>query len=178
MASVASPETSSLIRPSRTEASSESSPANEAVARRNSSLRASRAYPVPPSCVWPEGTASVASGPRPTGRADITLNLDSRSLPPLAVAVPEIKIGKGTRCSAVELRRPKPTIGFEPIPAAYQAKDPSPAHQARPKAVTAPEIKSSSGKRDLNPQGQFLRLIRAIRSTSQIHAGRQCSVVQ
>jgi len=38
--------------------------------------------------------------------------------PSVVVAVPEIKIGKGTRCSAIELRQPKPTIGFEPIPAA------------------------------------------------------------
>jgi hypothetical protein len=46
------------------------------------------------------------------------LNLDMAKLPLLDVAVPEIKIGKGTRCSAIELRQPKPTIGLEPIPAA------------------------------------------------------------
>lgn len=57
-------------------------------------------------------------------------------LPSLNEAVPEIKIGKGTRCSTIELHRPRPVIGFEPIPAAYQAKYPPPAHQARPRAVT------------------------------------------
>ena len=68
-------------------------------------------------------------GPRPARgqpcvprSADVALNLDVAKLPLLDVAVPEIKIGKGTRRSAIELRQPKPTIGFEPIPAAYKAK--------------------------------------------------------
>ena len=55
----------------------------------------------------------------------------ARHVGPLNEAVPEIKIGKGTRCSTIELHRPRPMIGFEPISAALQAKYPPPAHQAR-----------------------------------------------
>jgi hypothetical protein len=62
--------------------------------------------------------ASVASGPRPADRANFTLNLDIAKPPFLKEAVPEIKIGKGTSCSTIELHRPGPMIGFEPISAA------------------------------------------------------------
>jgi hypothetical protein len=70
------------------------------------------------------GTTSVASGPHPADRANFRLNLDIARPPSLNEGVPEIKIGKGTRCSTIELHQPRPVIGFEPIPAAYQVKYP------------------------------------------------------
>jgi hypothetical protein len=79
---------------------------------------------VPRSALVGPAGGNGFGGQRPASpeRADVTLNLDMAKLPPLDVAVPEIKIGKGTRCSTVELRQPEPTIGFEPIHAAYKAK--------------------------------------------------------
>ena len=70
---------------------------------------------------WYFGIESVSetdpAGSSPASSWSLDLGEESRPL-----AVPEIKIGKGTRRSAIELRQPKPTIGFEPIPAAYKAK--------------------------------------------------------
>ena len=123
------------------------------------------------SCLTRHALARVCAD-----RANFTLNLDIAKPPSLNEAVPEIKIGKGTRCSTIELHRPRPVIGFEPIPAAYQAKYPPPAHQARPRAVTPSRDQGSGWKRDLNPHGQFLRLIAKYQPDSHREGIFSCAI--
>ena len=97
--------------------------------------------------------------------ADVTLNLDMVKLPPLDVAVPRSRSARERAALPLSYASRSRRLDSNQYPPLKRRSNPHLRTRHGQRAVTPPRDQGSGWTRDLNPHGQFPRLIR-FRSTS------------